>query len=65
MLFRLIYLVLQNLFEQFHRALLAGIIGAQFAAEGFGEDGFLHGVDLLMTEATASLACCSFLKEHV
>lgn len=38
---------LYDSFQQLHRTLLAGVVGTQFAAEGFGEDGFLHGIDLV------------------
>ena len=36
----------QDLPEQLDRALLAGVICAEFAAEGTGEDGFFDEVDL-------------------
>ena len=36
----------QDLPEQLDRTLLAGVIGAEFAAEGTGEDGFFDEVNL-------------------
>ena len=39
--------VIYELSHQLHRALLAGVVGAQFAAEGTGEDGFFCKFNLL------------------
>jgi len=33
-------------FQQFHSGFFGGVIGAQLAAEGAGEDGFFNEVDL-------------------
>ena len=37
----------QHLFQQFHCRFVGGVVGAQLAAEGAGEDGFFHQVDLV------------------
>ena len=47
---------LENNLQQFNCAFFGGIIGAQFAAEGTGEDGFFQQIDLLQRRFCTSLA---------
>ena len=46
-LFLLSTSMLNDLLQQFHRALLAWVIRTQFTAKSTGENGFLHQVDLV------------------
>lgn len=55
----------QDLPEQLDRALLAGVICAEFAAEGTGEDGFFDEVDLLQNPFGGFLSLLLFGEEIV
>lgn len=61
-LFLLSTSMLNDLLQQFHRALLARIIRTHFTSKSTGENGFFIRLIWSRTASAASLDCCSFAK---